>query len=65
VEDGELPLQVFPEKDRCEFMVKEGGILMRSLLLAMLVLLVIDAVLFVIFVRYFFKELSMEDDHVR
>ena len=38
---------------------------MRSLLLAMLVLLVIDAVLFVIFVRYFFKELSMEDDHVR
>ena len=37
---------------------------MRSLLLAMLVLLTIDAVLFVIFVRYFFKK-TEEDDHVR
>jgi competence protein ComGC len=32
--------------------------MMRSLLLAMLVLLTIDAVLFVIFVRYFFKEIK-------
>ena len=40
-------------------------ILMRSLLLAMLVFLLIDAVLFVIFMRYLFKELSKEDDHVR
>jgi hypothetical protein len=38
---------------------------MRSLLLAMLVLLTIDAVLFVIFMRYFFKEIKEEDDHVR
>ena len=38
---------------------------MRSLLLAMLVLLTIDAVLFLIFMRYFFRELSKEDDHVR
>ena len=38
---------------------------MRSLLLAMLVLLTIDAVLFVIFVRYFLKEIKEEDDHVR
>ena len=39
--------------------------MMRSLLLAMLVLLTIDAVLFLIFMRYFFKELSKEDEHVR
>jgi hypothetical protein len=39
--------------------------MMRSLLLAMLVLLTIDAVLFLIFMRYFFRELSKEDDHVR
>ena len=39
--------------------------MMRSLLLGILVLLTIDAVLFVIFMRYFFKELSKEDDHVR
>ena len=38
--------------------------MMRSLLLAMLVLLTIDAVLFVIFMRYFFKKIK-EDDHVR
>lgn len=38
---------------------------MRSLLLAMLVLLTIDAVLFVIFMRYFLKEIKEEDDHVR
>ena len=38
---------------------------MRSLLLAMLVLLTIDAVLFVIFMRYFLKELSKEDEYVR
>ena len=38
---------------------------MRSLLLAILVLLTIDAVLFLIFMRYFFRELSKEDDHVR
>lgn len=37
---------------------------MRSLLLAMLILLSIDAVLFVILVKFFLGTLSEEEDHV-